>query len=78
MKLVDNVVRSMQVGKVFRDNQVGDRGSMLSSRFSPIFCEKIGVCLKNRCCDPLFAEFSSVFEPKTPIFFADCFGENIF
>jgi hypothetical protein len=28
--------------------------------------------------DPLFAEFINDFESKTPIFFADFFGENIF
>jgi hypothetical protein len=42
-----------------------------------IFGEKIGVFLKNQCCDQIFAQFSFVLSQKRQ-FFADFFGENIF
>jgi hypothetical protein len=41
-----------------------------------IFGEKIGVFLKNQCCDKIFAQFSFVSSQKRQ-FFADFFGENI-
>jgi hypothetical protein len=55
-----------------------DQGSMLWAQFYAIFTNfmrrKFCVYLK-KCYDPLFAGFSSVFESKTTIFFADYFGE---
>jgi hypothetical protein len=37
-------------------------------RFSPIFCEQIGVFLRNQCYDQIFAQFSSVLSQKRQFF----------
>jgi hypothetical protein len=37
----------------------------------------MSVFLKNQCCDQIFEKISYVLSKKTPIFFADFFGENI-
>jgi hypothetical protein len=37
-------------------------------RFSPIFCEKMAFFFKNKCYDPIFAEFFSVLNKKCQLF----------
>jgi hypothetical protein len=44
--------------------------------FLTIFCEKIGVLLKNQCYDEIFLKIIFVFSQKRH-FFAEFFGENI-
>jgi hypothetical protein len=53
---------------------------MLSSQFSANFAnflQKIGVFLKNQCCDQIFAKTSCSLSKKTPIFSLNFSGENI-
>jgi hypothetical protein len=57
-----------------------DLGPMLWSQFSSIFDnfrQKMGVFLKNHCCDKFFEKTSSSLR-KNVNFFAKFFGENVF
>jgi hypothetical protein len=41
-----------------------EEGRSVSFQFLPVFCEKIGVFLKNQCYDQVFSYFSFVFSQK--------------
>jgi hypothetical protein len=43
----------------------------------PIFCEKVGVFLKNQCCDNFFSDTNSSLNKKTPTFCQN-FGRKYF
>jgi hypothetical protein len=63
-----------------RTHGKGDQGSIYDHnflRFLPIFCEEIGVFLKNQCYDQNFLQKLAVVRAKNANIFAKFFGENI-